>query len=123
MNRAQRRKAGIKKKVATYRFTQEQLHDEINKGIDKFREEIRDDVTDKALRVIAYVPLIVLHDKWGFGKKRLEKFLYEFAEQIDCLENKYVGFDDMIAAIKEETGLNVDDYIKFWGDRNWIDKL
>ncbi|KXA10221.1 hypothetical protein, partial [Finegoldia magna] len=83
------------------------------KRIDKFREEIRDDVTDKALRVIAYVPLIVLHDKWGFGKKRLEKFLYEFAEQIDCLENKYVGFDDMIAAIKEETGLNVDDYIKF----------
>ncbi|MDU1409796.1 hypothetical protein [uncultured Finegoldia sp.] len=113
MNRAQRRKAGIKTKVPTYRFTQEQLHAEINKGIDKFREEIKDDVTDKALRVIAYVPLIVLRDKWGFGKKRLEKFLFEFAEQIDCLENQYVSFDDMIAAIKEETGLNVDDYVKF----------
>lgn len=113
MNRAQRRKAGIKTKVPTYRFTQEQLHAEINKGIDKFREEIKDDVTDKALRVIAYVPLIVLHDKWGFGKKRLEKFLYEFAEQIDCLENKYVGFDDMIEAIKDETGLVITDYIKF----------
>ena len=113
MNRKQRRKAGIKTKVPTYRFTQEQLHAEINKGIDKFKDEIRDDVTDKALRVIAYVPLIVLHDKWGFGKKRLEKFLYEFAEQIACLENKYVSFDDMIATIKDETGLNVDDYIKF----------
>lgn len=113
MNRKQRRKAGIKTKVPTYHFTQEQLHAEINKGIDKFREEIKDDVTDKALRVIAYVPLIVLRDKWGFGKKRLEKFLFEFAEQIDCLENKYVSFDDMIAAIKEETGLNADDYIRF----------
>ena len=113
MNRKQRRKAGIKTKVPTYRFTQEQLHAEINKGIDKFREEIKDDVTDKALRVIAYVPLIVLRDKWGFGKKRLEKFLFEFAEQIDCLENQYVSFDDMIAAIKEETGLNVDNYVKF----------
>jgi hypothetical protein len=113
MNRAQRRKAGIKKKVATYTFTQEQLHAEINKGIDKFREEIRDDVTDKALRVIAYVPLIVLHDKWGFGKKRLQDFIYEFAEQVECLKKEYVSFDDMIAAIKEETGLNVDDYIKF----------
>lgn len=29
------------------------------------------------------------------------------------LENKYVGFDDMIAAIKEETGLVITDYIKF----------
>lgn len=113
MNRKQRRKAGIKTKVPTYHFTQEQLHAEINKGIDKFREEIRDDVTNKALRVIAYVPLIVLHDKWGFGKKRLEKFLYEFAEQIDCLENKYVEFDDMIEAIKDETGLVITDYIKF----------
>ena len=113
MNRAQRRKAGIKKKTATYNFTQEQLHAEINKGIDKFREEIRDDVTDKALRVIAYVPLIVLHDKWGFGKKRLQDFMYEFAEQVECLKKEYVSFDDMIAAIKEETGLNVDDYIKF----------
>jgi len=56
---------------------------------------------------------IVLHDKWGFGKKRLEKFLYEFAEQIDCLENKYVEFDDMIEAIKDETGLVITDYIKF----------
>lgn len=113
MNRKERRKAGIKTKVPTYRFTQEQLHAEINKGIDKFREEIRDDVTDKALRVIAYVPLIVLHDKWEFGKKRLEKFLYEFAEQIDCLENQYVSFDDMIEAIKDETGLVITDYIKF----------
>ncbi|MDU2383225.1 MAG: hypothetical protein E7D50_01005 [Finegoldia magna] len=113
MNRKQRRKAGIKKKVATYTFTQEQLQAEINKGIDKFKEEIRDNVTDKALKVIAYVPLIVLHDKWGFGKKRLEKFLYEFAEQIDCLENKYVEFDDMIEAIKDETGLVITDYIKF----------
>ncbi|KXA11286.1 hypothetical protein HMPREF3217_00091, partial [Finegoldia magna] len=40
MNRKERRKAGIKKKVATYTFTQEQLHAEINKRIDKFREEI-----------------------------------------------------------------------------------
>nr|DAU66101.1 MAG TPA: hypothetical protein [Caudoviricetes sp.] len=55
----------------------------------------------------------MLHDKWGFGKKRLEKFLYEFAEQIDCLENKYVEFDDMIEAIKDETGLVITDYIKF----------
>ena len=113
MNRKQRRKAGIKTKTPTYNLTQEQLYSEIKKGVEEFREEIRDDVMDKALRVVAYVPLMVLRDKWGFGKKRLEKFLYEFAEQIDCLENKYVGFDDMIAAIKEETGLNVDDYIKF----------
>lgn len=113
MNRKERRKAGIKKKVPTYTFTQEQLHAEINKGIDKFREEIRDDVTDKALRVLAYVPLMVLRDKFGFGKVRLDKFLREFAELVDCVENDYVGFEDMIETIKDETGLVITDYIKF----------
>lgn len=113
MNRKERRKAGIKKKVATYTFTQEQLHAEINKGIDKFREEIRDDVTDKALRVIAYVPLIVLHDKWGFGKKRLQDFMYEFAEQVECLKKGYVSLEDMINVIQEETGLDIKDLVKF----------
>ena len=113
MNRKERRKAGIKTKVATYTFTQEQLHAEINKGIDKFREEIRDDVTDKALRVIAYVPLIVLRDKWGFGKKRLQDFMFEFAEQVECLKKGYVSLEDMIETIKDETGLDIKDLVKF----------
>ncbi|MDU5071081.1 hypothetical protein [Finegoldia magna] len=113
MNRKQRRKAGIKTKVPTYRFTQEQLHAEINKGIDKFKDEIRDDVADKALRVIAYVPLIVLRDKWGFGKKRLQDFMYEFAEQVECLKKEYVSLEDMINVIQEETGLDIKDLVKF----------
>ncbi|EGS34218.1 hypothetical protein HMPREF9489_0602 [Finegoldia magna SY403409CC001050417] len=113
MNRAQRRKAGIKKKTATYNFTQEQLRAAISEGMEEYKDKIREEVTNQALRVIAYVPLLVLHDKWGFGKKRLEKFLFEFAEQIDCLEKDYVGFEDMISVIKDETDLDVSEYIKF----------
>ena len=113
MNRAQRRKAGIKTRVPTYTFNQDQLREEIRKGVEQYREGLKEEMGTQAIRVVIFVSLLILRDKWGFGKKRLEKFLYEFAEQIDCLENKYVSFDDMIAAIKEETGLNVDDYIKF----------
>ena len=103
----------MKKKVATYTFTQEQLYSEIKKGVEEFREELRAEAVDDALRVLSYVPLMVLRDKFGFGKVRLDRFLREFAEQVDCIENDFVGFDDMIEAIKDETGLNVDDYIKF----------
>lgn len=113
MNRAQRRKAGIKTRVPTYTFNQDQLKKEIRKGVEQYREGLKEEIGTQAIRVVIFASLLIIRDKWGFGKKRLEKFLYEFAEQIDCLENKYVGFDDMIAAIKEETGLNVDDYIKF----------
>lgn len=113
MNRAQRRKAGIKKKTATYNLTQEQLYSEIKKGVEEFREELRAEAVDDALRVLAYVPLMVLRDKFGFGKVRLDKFLKEFAELVDCVENDYVGFEDMIETIKGETGLVITDYIKF----------
>lgn len=113
MNRKQRRKAGIKTKIPTYNLTQEQLYAEIKKGVKQYREELRAEAVDDALRVLSYVPLMVLRDKFGFGKVRLDRFLREFAEQVDCIENDFVGFDDMIEAIKDETGLNVDDYIKF----------
>ena len=56
---------------------------------------------------------MVLRDKFGFGKVRLDKFLKEFAELVDCVENDYVGFEDMIETIKDETGLVITDYIKF----------
>lgn len=113
MNRQQRRKAGIKKKTATYNLTQEQLYSEIKKGVEEFRQELRTEAVDDALRVLAYVPLMVLRDKFGFGKVRLDKFLREFAELVDCVENDYVGFEDMIETIKDETGLVITDYIKF----------
>lgn len=113
MNRKQRRKAGIKTKVPTYNLTQEQLYAEIKKGVEQYREELRAEAVDDALRVLSYVPLMVLRDKFGFGKVRLDRFLREFAEQVDCIENYFVGFDDMIEAIKDETGLVITDYIKF----------
>lgn len=113
MNRKQRRKAGIKTRVPTYNLTQEQLYAEIKKGVEEYREQLRSEAVDDALRVLSYVPLMVLRDKFGFGKVRLDKFLREFAEQIDCIENDFVGFDDMIEVIKDETGLAITDYIKF----------
>lgn len=113
MNRKQRRKAGIKTKVPTYNLTQEQLYCEIKKGVEEFRQELRTEAVDDALRVLAYVPLMVLRDKFGFGKTRLDKFLKEFAELVDCVENDYLGFEDMIETIKDETGLVITDYIKF----------
>lgn len=113
MNRAQRRKAGIKKKVPTYTFNPDQLRDEIRKGVEQYREGLKEEMGTQAIRVVIFVSLLILRDKWGFGKKRLQDFMYEFAEQVECLKKEYVSLEDMIAAIKEETGLNVDDYIKF----------
>lgn len=113
MNRAQRRKAGIKKKVPKYTLNQEQLYAEIKKGVEQYREGLKEEMGTQAIRVVIFVSLLILRDKWGFGKKRLQDFMFEFAEQVECLKKGYVSLEDMINVIQEETGLDIKDLIKF----------
>ena len=113
MNRAQRRKAGIKTKVPTYTFNQDQLREEIRKGVEQYREGLKEEMGTQAIRVVIFVSLLILRDKRGFGKKRLQDFMFEFAEQIECLKKGYVSLEDMINVIQEETGLDIKDLIKF----------
>lgn len=113
MNRKQRRKAGIKKKVPTYTFNQEQLYDEIKKGVEQYREGLKEEMGTQAIRVVIFMSLLILRDKWGFGKKRLRDFVFEFVEQVECLKKGYVSLEDMINVIQEETGLDIKDLVKF----------
>lgn len=113
MNRAQRRKAGIKRRVPTYTFNQEQLYAEIKKGVEQYREGLKEEMGTQAIRVVIFASLLILRDKWEFGKKRLQDFMFEFAEQVECLKKGYVSLEDMINVIQEETGLDIKDLIKF----------
>ena len=72
MNRAQRRKAGIKKKVPTYTFNQDQLREEIRKGVEQYREGLKEEMGTQAIRVVIFFFFLIIRDKWGFGKKRLK---------------------------------------------------
>lgn len=51
--------------------------------------------------------LIVLRDKYGFGKKRLEAFADEFLKQLKCVENGAVTLEELHEVIKKETGMEV----------------
>lgn len=47
--------------------------------------------------------LIVLHDKFGFGEKRLKRFQEEFETQADCIIGDYVSIEDMRKLANELT--------------------
>lgn len=68
MNRAERRKAGKKGKVATYTLSQEQ--------IDQIKQEARAEAIETAFTLILALPLEVLKDKYWVktAKRRLPKF-------------------------------------------------
>ena len=65
----------------------------------------------KAEDIIAttmYIPMIVLRDKYGFGRKRLGDFLEEIIDQMKFIEEGYVTTKDMQRTITEETGIRYD---------------
>ena len=71
------------------------------------RSIIQREVTEKTMLMLIGLPLIVLRDKYGFGKKRLEAFTEEVLLQLKCVENGKVGLDEIHDIIKKETGMEV----------------
>jgi len=79
MNRAERRKAGKQNKPAVYMYTQDQIdkmiQDAVAKELAGMREKAVDTATRTAFRMFMSVPVMVLHDKFGFGRIRGQKFM------------------------------------------------
>jgi hypothetical protein len=51
--------------------------------------------------------LIALVDAFGFGHKRLEKFRDEFEFYCRQLVGDYVGWSEIVEALKEEKGIDL----------------
>lgn len=67
----------------------------------------KDDAMTEAVNIMAVIPLMILRDKYGFGTKRLVRWMRYFTETIDALFKKYTTVEDMARVIHEETGIDV----------------
>lgn len=103
MNRKQRRKAGIKTKVPTYNLTQEQFDNAVNARIRAKESEY----INQLMQIVTTVPMWVLRTKYGYGRDRLNKFIIEFNELVDYINNGYLDFDDIITTLKEEVDIDI----------------
>lgn len=101
MNRAERRR----QKRET---TKEGVINIKKKDIAKIKQDATDEAVQKAFAMMLYISGIVLRDKWGFGRKRLDQFFDYTLEQFDAIQQQYVSFEDIQKAIKEETGLEIE---------------
>lgn len=50
----------------------------------------------------------VLHDEFGFGEQRCQKALDRFMSKVECLNEGYVKWADLVGAIKEELKLDIE---------------
>ena len=55
-----------------------------------------------AANIINLIPLIILRDKFGFGKIRLERYLKHYQEAVDSLNKGYLDLNDVQRVMLEE---------------------
>ena len=48
-----------------------------------------------------------LHEKFGFGKTRLNRFIHDFNFQAECLDEDYCTLEDKIEILRQECGLDL----------------
>ena len=51
---------------------------------------------------------MVLHDEFGFGKKRLQQAVERFNLKVDCLCEGYVTWQDYIDTLKDEVDIELE---------------
>lgn len=106
MSRAEHRRLarGEAKKQKVYTLTQAQ--------IDQMKDEVTMQASKRAMLMVMAVPLVALRDTFGFGEKRLERYMEKFITIWECYEADYVSLEDLMTIIETETGLQIKKLIK-----------
>lgn len=75
--------------------------------IQNIKKQATNKAVDTAFTAMLAIPMLVMRDKYGFGKKRLEKFMDEVFEVYNSFNNDYLTLDDMRQALKDEVGFTI----------------
>lgn len=65
------------------------------------------DATNQVFKLLLSLPVYVLHNDWGFGKTRCERFAEQLLEAYDAYEKGYITLEDLAQVLYEETGMRV----------------
>ena len=72
-------------------------------AMDECIMNIKYNVVDTFTILVAYT----LHEKFGFGKTRLDRFIRDFNFQAECLDKDYCTWEDQIEILRQECGLDL----------------
>lgn len=68
-------------------------------------QKIKEGATKDSVSVINLIPLMVLRDKFGFGKVRLERYLDYLYDEVDSFNKGYFDLVDVAKMIEAEVGI------------------
>lgn len=70
-------------------------------------ENLKKNATKQAVKVTNLFPLWILRNM-GWGEKRLNQFLEDYADLLDSYNRGYVSLEDIAKQLYEETGVKVE---------------
>lgn len=74
------------------------------KDLDKATVKIKEQLLD----TVTVLSVATLHDEFGFGEKRLNKFIDEYQKQLEAYNSEYVErVSDFTTVLKEECGIEL----------------
>lgn len=92
-----------KGKTPAYQVTWEQIETYIKHGYERGVKASIQRATDLSLTI----PAMVLRDEFGFGGKRIEKFMEAVRELYDSVDKGYINLNEVDEAIRDETGVQI----------------
>ena len=95
MGRAERRRQARE----IYKHTEQTLGE--------IKQQATREATIQTLRCFGVLGGLVLHDEFGFGGKRLDRFYNLWCNQIDALQKGYLSIEDARQTLIDECGIDL----------------
>ena len=118
MGRDERRKNKDKTKPKTYVMTEEQIEfikkmaaeEAIKNELDKRIASIKAEATDNVMALMLSVPIVILRDKFAFGRIRIDRFLGYATTWIKAINNDSSTLKELIQIAYDEAGYEVEGF-------------
>ena len=89
-----------KEKTPTYNFTLAQIED--------IKRQAARDAVHSILDLTLGFPVMVMHDKHGWGHTRLDRFIDDVLDLYDSYEKGYLTLEDIRRVLQEEGGIRIE---------------
>lgn len=112
-NRAERRRAekAAKKPPAVYNLTKDQIdkmiEDAVHEAMKGMKEEAVDVAIRSAFQMFMCIPATVLHDKFGFGQVRMDRFMRYVMIWYESLQSGETTMEEIRQMAEEACGVQV----------------
>lgn len=108
MNKAKKARPRVNLNYMQKEYAQQEVTKYFNKLLDRKADEWKCQIMLDDRRLLTSLVFLVLHDKFGFGEKRLKRFDDFITEKMNDLISGYLTAKDVFDWFEEELGMNFD---------------